>query len=185
MHNRTWRVFGFDLGGVAGAAVLASGLVLGAGAARAQGSAASPTTEQQIQNNLRGDSDLADDQLEVRVSGDTVVLKGVVDSEGEKEKAVRHAQVKGIAVIDNQLKVQSAGVKQTVSDSAITAQVKTQFLANTTLRKTGIDVDTNGAVVTLKGTVPSEDARRLAVDVARNTGGVKRVEDRLQIAPAR
>lgn len=184
--HMTWRIWGLDLAGFAGAAVFGCGLVLGGGAARAQGAPAQPSLEQQIQANLRGDADLADDRLEVKVTGDTVVLKGTVDSEGEKEKAVRLAQVKGIVVIDNQLKVQSQGVKQTVSDGAITAQVKAQFLANTTLRRAEIDVDTNGAVVTLKGTVPSADVRRLAVDVARATGGVKRVEDRLElVGPAR
>ena len=36
--------------------------------------------------------------------------------------------------------------------------------------------------MTLTGTVPSVELRQLAVDLARHTGGVARVEDQLRVA---
>ena len=83
-----------------------------------------------------------------------VSLKGTVDSEQEKAKAVRLARVATITTVDNQLEVGSTGVKAAVSDTAITTQIKGQLVANTALRKGDISVTTNNGVVTLSGTVP-------------------------------
>jgi hyperosmotically inducible protein len=146
---------------------------------------ASPATQQsanltqQIQASLQRDADLRDNHIDVRVVNDVATLKGVVDSDAERAKAVRLAAVGGVKVVDDQLKVQSAGVKEEVTDTAITSKVKAQLVANTTLRHANIDAQTNNGVVTLKGTVPSEDVHRLAVGLVRNTGGVKNVDDEL------
>jgi osmotically-inducible protein OsmY len=43
-----------------------------------------------------------------------------------------------------------------------------------------IDIDSDGSVVTLTGTVGSEDERRRAVRIATETAGVTNVVDRLQ-----
>ena len=68
-----------------------------------------------------------------------------------------------------------------MSDTAITTQIKGQLVANTSLRKGDISVTTNNGVVTLSGMVPSEDLRRLAGEIARNTGGVTRVDNELRV----
>jgi hyperosmotically inducible periplasmic protein len=44
-----------------------------------------------------------------------------------------------------------------------------------------INIDTTNAVVTLKGTVGSEAERERAVRLAKETRGVTRVEDLLQV----
>jgi len=138
-------------------------------------------TEKQIQANLQSDRDLANNRIDVSVSDGVATLKGTVDSEAERSKAVRLASVTGIRVVDDQLKVESAGMKAAVSDGAITTKVKAQFLANTDLRQADISVSTNNGVVTLTGTVPSVELRQLAVDLARHTGGVLRVENQLRV----
>src|SRR5262245_20155980 len=61
-------------------------------------------------------------------------------------------------------------------DPAITAKIRNELLASD-LRRLNIDVGTSGGVVTLTGTVSSDSQRRLAVDMARHTGGVTRVDD--------
>jgi osmotically-inducible protein OsmY len=69
----------------------------------------------------------------------------------------------------------------TLSDAAITAAVKTKFLADTTVSGLKIDVDTNNGVVTLTGTISSPAERRKALQIARDTEGVKSVKDSLKI----
>lgn len=46
-----------------------------------------------------------------------------------------------------------------------------------------IDIESQpGGVIILTGTVPNEETRTLAVDIVRNADGVKRVDNRLQVA---
>jgi len=140
--------------------------------------------EKQIEANLQSDRDLANNRIDVRVSDGVATLKGTVDSDAERAKAVRLASITGIRVVDDQLKVESAGLTAAVTDGATTTKVKAQFLANTALRQADITVSTNNGVVTLSGTVQSADLRDLAVDLARHTGGVTRVENQLRVAGA-
>jgi osmotically-inducible protein OsmY len=49
------------------------------------------------------------------------------------------------------------------------------------VKAAAIDVDTNGTVVTLSGTVRSEHERMRAVLLARETDGVTDVVDRLRL----
>ena len=68
-----------------------------------------------------------------------------------------------------------------VGDAALTAKVKTKFLADTSISGLKIDVDTKNDVVTLSGTVPTAAEKRRAVDVAKATDGVKSVVDNLKV----
>jgi osmotically-inducible protein OsmY len=68
-----------------------------------------------------------------------------------------------------------------VGDAALTAKVKTKFLADTSISGLKIDVDTKNDVVTLNGTVPTAAEKRHAVEVARATDGVKSVVDNLKV----
>ena len=68
-----------------------------------------------------------------------------------------------------------------VGDAALTAKVKTKFLADTSISGLKIDVDTKNDVVTLSGTVPTAAEKRKAVEVARATDGVKSVVDNLKV----
>jgi osmotically-inducible protein OsmY len=67
------------------------------------------------------------------------------------------------------------------ADAALTAKVKTKFLADSSIAGLKIDVDTKDSVVTLSGTVASAAEKKRAVEVARATDGVKRVVDRLKL----
>jgi hyperosmotically inducible protein len=78
------------------------------------------------------------------------------------------------------------GVSKTgevMTDGWITGRVKTRFAGEDVLKGSDINVDTNDHVVTLKGTVPTAEARTRAVAVAKDTEGVKNVIDRLTIGP--
>ena len=68
-----------------------------------------------------------------------------------------------------------------VSDSALTAKIKSKMALDDHVNARAINVDTTGSVVTLSGNVASKDQRDRALRLARDTAGVTRVVDRLQI----
>ena len=67
------------------------------------------------------------------------------------------------------------------SDPGITTAVKTKMAADDTVKAYKIDVDTKDGVVTLAGTVETPTAKSRAVEIAKNTNGVKSVVDELRI----
>ena len=66
-------------------------------------------------------------------------------------------------------------------DAAITAKVKAAILAEPGLKSLQINVDTNGATVTLSGNVDNADLRERAKQIASSTSGVKGVVDHLAV----
>ena len=54
-----------------------------------------------------------------------------------------------------------------------------------TVQSRDIHVDYANGIVTLTGTVTTGAERKRAVDLARETKGVRSVRDQLQVAPAR
>jgi hyperosmotically inducible protein len=66
-------------------------------------------------------------------------------------------------------------------NAALTAAVKTKFLADTDVSGLRIDVDSNNGVVTLTGTVRTAAEKKKAIAIAKDTDGVKSVVDRLKV----
>jgi|GEM_PF-2614457 len=69
-----------------------------------------------------------------------------------------------------------------VTDGWITTKVKSSFVGVDALEGSNIDVDTKDHVVTLRGTVPSENAKNRAVTIAKKVDGVTSVKSELKIA---
>ena len=102
------------------------------------------------------------------------------EAEAKKDAAENKADKK----IDETQKKASdtAGdVGDATKDAALTATVKSKFLADTKISGLKIDVDTRLAVVTLTGTVPTAAEKQRAVAVAKETDGVKKVVDHLTV----
>ena len=68
-----------------------------------------------------------------------------------------------------------------VTDAAITSAVQAKFLADTAVKGLKIDVDTSGGMVTLNGTVSSRAEADRAMNLARDTAGVKGVHSNLKV----
>jgi len=68
-------------------------------------------------------------------------------------------------------------------DAWITTDAKVRLIANSDTPARDINVDTLGGVVTLFGTVPTENARRAAELEVKKVDGVKSVENDLQVVP--
>ena len=73
----------------------------------------------------------------------------------------------------------NTGVNRTMSDGAITASIKTDFLKDPDLSILKIDVDTRNGVVTLNGLAENDEARGRAEKIAQGVKGVKEVRNYL------
>ena len=140
--------------------------------------------EKQVQAELQQDPDLKDNTIDVWISHGVATLTGTVDTKEERAKAARITRAEGVARVDNQLRVESKNAKRAVSDDAVTADVFARYQRDDTLRHTDIGVTTTNGVVTLDGNVQSEDERQRAIDIARRSSGVRRVEDKLRVIEA-
>ena len=165
--------------------VLAGVLALGVGAtARADEPAAAREQmklEKQIQASLQNNQDLGNNHIDVRVVEGVATLKGTVDSESERGHAVSLASVSGVRVIDDQLKV--AGTASTKPRWTVRSRPRSRASCwPVTMSAADIAVTASNGVVTLTGAVASEELRRLAIDLARHTGGVVRIDDQIKVA---
>ena len=77
---------------------------------------------------------------------------------------------------------ESAG--QYVDDSTITATVKTKLAADKLGTLTRVGVDTTNQVVSLNGTVDTQQEKQRAEELAGQVSGVKVVKNNLQISHA-
>jgi hyperosmotically inducible periplasmic protein len=72
-------------------------------------------------------------------------------------------------------------ISQTVSDTTLLATIKAKLLREESLDGLKIRVEVTEGVVNLKGTVPSLEARALAIKLARETEGVQGVRADLPV----
>jgi osmotically-inducible protein OsmY len=133
--------------------------------------------------------------VSVKVSGGVATLSGTVATEPQKAEAERLAKVPGVTKVNNEVKIDKdsdrtlaertkSGLSKTgeaINDTWITAKVKWFFVGEDSLKGSDINVDTNNHVVTLKGTVRSAAGRARAVQLAKETDGVTKVDDQLTI----
>ena len=99
-----------------------------------------------------------------------------LDAERAKQQAERLA---GRAATSVEMAADRLGDR--MSDSALTAKIKSKMALDDHVNARAINVDTAASVVTLRGRVASKYQRDRAVGLARDTVGVVRVIDRLQI----
>jgi hyperosmotically inducible protein len=69
-----------------------------------------------------------------------------------------------------------------ISDAAISARIKSDLLNDSLLALANINVTTNAGIVTLSGTVNSQQAMDRALEIARSHPNVKSVENKLVLA---
>ncbi len=148
-----------------------------------------------VKSKLAADDTVKAYQIDVDTKDRVVTLSGSVENAAQKEQAVRIArQTEGVRDVTDQITVNPAAAPTTgdireeaneagaaVTDAAITSAVKAKLLADTAVSGLKIDVDTNGGVVTLNGTVATKTEADQAVSLARDTNGVTRVVNDLRI----
>ena len=72
-------------------------------------------------------------------------------------------------------------VGQTVDDATLTVKVKTALLDSPEVKGLQVNVDTLNGTVTLKGEVETQAQADRAVQIARNTEGVRKVDSELMV----
>jgi hyperosmotically inducible periplasmic protein len=72
-------------------------------------------------------------------------------------------------------------IEQAVDAGSLTLKIKSKMALDDVVKARTINVDTTGSVVTLTGTVESNQEHERAVRLARETAGVTNVVDRLQV----
>ena len=77
----------------------------------------------------------------------------------------------------------AAKLEQAVDSGSVTLKIKSKMALDDLVKARTINVDTTGSVVTLTGTVESNQERERAMRLARETAGVTRVVDKLQLKP--
>ena len=85
------------------------------------------------------------------------------------------------AAIGEKVAVGANQAQRAVGEASLTAKIKAKMALDDAIDADAIDVDTEGSVVTLSGSVRSEDERTRAVRLARETEGVTQVVDRLRL----
>ena len=72
-------------------------------------------------------------------------------------------------------------LESAVTEGALTAKIKSKMVLDDLVKARSIKVTTTGSVVTLSGTVGSAAERERAVRIAKETDGVTRVVDQLEV----
>jgi hyperosmotically inducible protein len=78
----------------------------------------------------------------------------------------------------------AAAAGERLADSWLTTKVQAQFFADDDIKARYISVATRDGVVTLKGHVESESVRQQALQITKNTDGVRQVMDQLTVGSA-
>ncbi|MEJ8567190.1 BON domain-containing protein [Elongatibacter sediminis] len=136
--------------------------------------------------------------IDTEVRHGTAYLKGAVESEIDRELAGEVAKsVAGIQEVENELSVDRKAAeaaadsdsyqeksewRQAVANATLTATVKSRLLINEHTSGLDINVDSSNGVVTLSGTVDSEEEAELAAQIADNVSDTRDVNNRLEVS---
>jgi hyperosmotically inducible periplasmic protein len=126
----------------------------------------------------------------IRSNRGRVTLTGKASSADAKTMAGSlSSSTRGVVSVDNQMMIDSNGARvskspvaaspgtsQGIADTWITTKVKSTYLFSSNVSSSDISVSTDDGVVTLAGKVDSGAERALAIELAQNIRGVKRVE---------
>lgn len=107
-----------------------------------------------------------------RPTSSPVGTGGGIDTNTARERAAQVGEKAAIA---------AEAVRDTVSEASLTGKIKAKMALDDTVKALNINVTTAGSTVTLIGRVGSSAERERAVALARETDGVTRVVDNLQI----
>ena len=77
----------------------------------------------------------------------------------------------------------TAAVKETMTDSWLTAKTKIALFADNRVSGTKVNVDTDKGVVFLRGKVDNDTAKSAAEEVAKGIEGVQSVKNELEVVP--
>jgi osmotically-inducible protein OsmY len=132
--------------------------------------------------------------IDVDFHGGHAILTGQVEKRSTQELAEEVAlSVPGVRSVDNRVSAPSGGTARTapgqavdhvdleVQDGLLEARVGKNLLAEIGRYAFDLEVESSGGVVSLRGTLPDQERKTLALRAAEKTPGVKKVLDLLRI----
>jgi hyperosmotically inducible periplasmic protein len=99
------------------------------------------------------------------------------DSAGVDAKRAREVATK----VGEETAAAASQAKAALDDGALTAKIKSKMALDDSVKALDIDVDTVKGVVTVSGAVRSQAERQRALQLAKETNGVREVVDRLVV----
>jgi hyperosmotically inducible protein len=141
------------------------------------------TITTKVEAKMAGDPDVSAFNVDVDTNDGVVRLSGEVEhaeAKAEAEKLARETE--GVRRVINDITVgEGRDVGDRAADTEITTKIKAKITGDGDLSPFNINVDTKDGVVTLRGTVKTMDAKQEAEKIARDTSGVKSVQNMLQV----
>lgn len=134
-------------------------------------------------------------RIHIDVRGDKVTLTGSVAARASQELAEEVAlSVKGVRSVDNRLQLldsvqaephpveKAVGkAENEVDDAVLESRVKLRLLDQMGLVAFNVEVEAVDGIVSLRGTLPDEDHRDIALRTTNHAKGVKKVVDLLRV----
>lgn len=163
--------------------VLFSIVALGCSAMKEQRVATLPPNkkvESMITNRLKNDPLTAAWDIRPDVEGESVVLTGLVDREEERRRAedLTRSVVGELRRVDNRIML----TREVILDNSITSALKNGLISDPLTRTANIEVRSHKGVVTLQGTVASNEQKAQAEALAREITGVAHVENQIKVS---
>jgi hypothetical protein len=151
---------------------LVIGLVIGAFAVWVYRDNISNPQPQPVGEQIKDSAQSAGDTLREKLSSLKLRREDITNELAATGKVIREKSRKaGEAIAD------------ATADARITTAIKGKLIADSGLSTLSISVNTTEGVVTLSGTVPSEEYISQAMSIALETDGVSKVISTLQIKP--
>jgi hyperosmotically inducible periplasmic protein len=154
-----------------------------------------------VKTVLERDKALAGSDIEVKsVNDGIVVLSGSAETLSAHRRALEDARsVDGVRRVASEIRspdqlgdqeiweesvaATATDIRGGASDTWITTKAKVALMSKPGISPFAVNVDTRDAVVTLFGTVNSENAKKIAEQQVKQIDGVKAVENELQVVP--
>lgn len=141
-----------------------------------------------IQAQYFADNDIKARHINVSTKDGAVTLSGRVDDQNAHDQALQTARnTDGVRGVTDQLTIGPAspasGAPEQMSAALVTAKIQAKYFTDPDVKARDVNVSTTNGVVTLTGRVDTEVERQKAVDIARTTEGVTRVENGLVVQP--
>jgi hyperosmotically inducible protein len=165
-------------------------LALGAVALLGACASTQPASEQlsdsaitaKVQSKLALDPEVNPFEIDVDTNEGVVRLSGAVEEASDRSEAAKlAADTEGVKRVINDITIGDLTVAEHLDDAAITVKVKTKLAADPEINPFNIDVDCKDGLVTLSGRVAKVEASREAEKLARDTTGVRRVKNLIEV----
>ncbi|MGM0504155.1 MAG: BON domain-containing protein [Bacteroidota bacterium] len=142
--------------------------------------------KQKIIDQLTWNDSLNEKSIQVKVSGNTALLEGIVPNYATKISAATNANmIAGINHVENNLKVELPVKSNLPDDEEITENIFNILRWQSNVSTENLKVESNEGIVTLSGTVETLWGKNQAEDIVNGIHGVLGVVNKIKVNMSR